>query len=69
MPFEEDLYFGKLSWQPADDHLVDLSVTWRDEFDTRNIGGANSAERATELNQTTLTINGRYQWQTYAFIN
>ena len=69
MPFEEDLYFGKLSWQPADDHLIDLSVTWRDEFDTRNIGGANSAERATELNQTTLTINGRYQWQTDAFTN
>ena len=69
VPFEEDLYFGKLSWQPANDHLVDLSITWRDEFDTRNIGGANSAERATELNQTTLTINGRYQWQTDAFTN
>ena len=69
VPFEEDLYFGKLSWQPADGHLVDLSVTWRDEFDTRGIGGANSAERAIELNQTTMTINGRYQWQTDAFVN
>ena len=69
VPFEEDLYFGKLSWQPADDHLLDLSVTWRDEFDTRGIGGANSAERATELNQTTLTINGRHQWQTDNFLN
>lgn len=69
VPFEEDLYFGKLSWQPADEHLLDLSVTWRDEFDTRNIGGADSAERATELNQTTLTINGRHQWQTDVFTN
>ncbi|MDQ7811949.1 carboxypeptidase regulatory-like domain-containing protein [Brevundimonas sp.] len=69
VPFEEDLYFGKLSWQPADDHLLELSVTWRDEFDTRGIGGANSAERATELNQTTLTINGRHQWQTDSFLN
>ncbi|GAA0869348.1 TonB-dependent receptor [Brevundimonas basaltis] len=69
VPFEEDLYFGKLSWQPADDHLVDLSVTWRDEFDTRGIGGADSAERATELNQTTLTINGRHQWTTDTFVN
>src|SRR5690606_4454615 len=69
VPFEEDLYFGKLSWQPADDHLVDVSVTWRDEFDTRGIGGANSVERASQLNQTTLTINGRHQWTTDAFLN
>ena len=69
VPFEEDLWFGKLSWQPADDHLLDLSVTWRDEFDTRGIGGANSVERASQLNQTTLTVNGRHQWTTDAFLN
>ena len=69
VPFEEDLYFGKLSWQPADDHLVDVSVTWRDEFDTRGIGGANSVERASQLNQTTMTVNGRHQWTTDRFLN
>ena len=26
-PFEEDLFFGKLSWQPVEGHLVDWSVT------------------------------------------
>lgn len=69
VPFEEDLYFGKLSWQPMDGHLLDLSVTWRDEFDTRGIGGANSVERASQLNQTTLNVNGRHQWTTDAFLN
>ncbi|MDY6923028.1 MAG: TonB-dependent receptor [Pseudomonadota bacterium] len=68
-PFEEDLYFGKLSWQPADAHLVDLSVTYRDEFDTRGIGGANSVERATELNQNTLSSNLRWQFQGNSFLN
>lgn len=69
VPFEEDLLFGKLSWQPAEGHLVDFSVTYRDEFDTRNIGGANAAERANRLNQTTKSANLRYQWQGDGFLN
>ena len=24
--FKEDLYFGKLSWQPGDNHLVELTA-------------------------------------------
>ncbi|RZJ32483.1 MAG: TonB-dependent receptor [Brevundimonas sp.] len=68
-PFEEDLYFGKLSWQPAEGHLIDWSVTYRDEFDTQNIGGANSVERAVQLNQTTLTSTLRYQIQGDGFLN
>ena len=69
VPFEEDLYFGKLSFQPAERHQLDLSVTWRDETDVRDIGGANSAERANLLNQKTLSSNLRYQYQGEAFLN
>ncbi|WP_332678121.1 TonB-dependent receptor, partial [Brevundimonas sp.] len=68
-PFEEDLMFGKLSWQPADGHLVDWSITYRDESDLRDFGGADSFERANNLQQTTLTSNLRYQWQTDSFLN
>ncbi len=68
-PFEEDLFFGKLSWQPADGHLVDWSVTYRDEFDIRDFGGADAFERATNLAQETLTSNLRWQWQTDRFVN
>lgn len=69
IPFEEDLAFGKLSWQPAEGHLVDWSVTYRDEFDTRGIGGADSVERASQLNQTTFSSNLRWQWQGSNFVN
>ena len=69
IPFEEDLYFGKLSFQPAEGHLMDLSVTYRDEFDTRGVGGANSFERASLLNQTTKGANFRYQIQGEGWLN
>ncbi|MDO9606903.1 MAG: TonB-dependent receptor [Brevundimonas sp.] len=68
-PFEEDLYFGKLSFQPAQGHLIDLSVTYRDEGDVTSVGGANSFERATGLQQTTKSANLRYQWQGQNFLN
>ncbi|RZJ45584.1 MAG: TonB-dependent receptor [Brevundimonas sp.] len=68
-PFEEDLYFGKLSWQPMEGHLIDWSVTYRDESDLRDFGGADAFERANNLQQTTLTSNLRYQWQTDSFLN
>ncbi|MBW8304638.1 MAG: TonB-dependent receptor, partial [Brevundimonas sp.] len=68
-PFEEDLFFGKLSWQPAEGHLVDLSLTYRDEADVTGVGGANSFERATGLQQTTRSANLRYQWQASGFLN
>ncbi|PZN99580.1 MAG: TonB-dependent receptor [Alphaproteobacteria bacterium] len=68
-PFEEDLYFGKLSWQPAEGHLIDWSLTYRDESDLRDFGGADAFERANNLQQTTLTSNIRYQWQTDSFLN
>ncbi|WP_035294482.1 TonB-dependent receptor [Brevundimonas bacteroides] len=68
-PFEEDLFFGKLSWQPRDGHLVDWSVTYRDEIDLRDFGGADAFERANNLAQQTLTSNFRWQWQGDAFTN
>jgi hypothetical protein len=68
-PFEEDLFFGKLSWQPRDGHLVDWSVTYRDEIDLRDFGGADAFERANNLAQQTLTSNFRWQWQGDTFTN
>lgn len=68
-PFEEDLYFGKLSFQPREGHLFDLSVTYRDESDVTGVGGANAFERATGLQQNTKSANFRYQWQGQGFLN
>src|SRR5690606_33418027 len=48
VPFQEDLYFGKLSWTPGEAHLVELSFKRRDEEEVTNVGnGPNLAERAT----------------------
>lgn len=69
IPFEEDLFFGKLSFQPAEGHLIDLSVTYRDEADTTGVGGANTFERASGLQQETKSANLRYQWQGTGFLN
>ncbi len=69
VPFEEDLYFGKLSFQPAEGHLMDLSVTYRDEFDTRGLGGVDTVERRSQLNQTTKAANFRYQIQGEGWLN
>lgn len=68
-PFEEDLFFGKLSWQPADQHLIDWSLTYRDESELRDFGGAEAFERANDLAQTTLSSNLRWQWRTDSFLN
>ncbi|WP_428149518.1 TonB-dependent receptor [Brevundimonas sp.] len=68
-PFEEDLFFGKLSYQPAEGHVFDLSVTYRDEADTTGVGGANSFERASGLRQVTRAAQLRYQWQGEGFVN
>jgi hypothetical protein len=68
-PFEEDLFFGKLSWQPADGHLVDWSATFREELDIRDVGGSDSFERATNLAQKTFSSNLRWQWQADTFTN
>ena len=69
VPFEEDLYFGKLSWQPAEGHTIDWSVTYRDESDIRFGGGQDSFERSQQINQTTLSSNLRWQWQGDGWVN
>ncbi|HEX5787564.1 MAG TPA: TonB-dependent receptor [Woeseiaceae bacterium] len=39
VPFEEDLVFGKLSWNFTGDDLLELSLQYRDEVQVDSIGG------------------------------
>src|SRR5690606_26617067 len=48
-PFEEDLLFGKLSWQATDRDLLELSLQYRDEVQVDSIGGRRSAEHGRDL--------------------
>lgn len=68
-PFEEDLYFGKLSWQINDRQIVDLTATYRTEVDIRDFGGQNSVSRANGINIETQSVVLRHQYQGDSFLN
>src|SRR5690606_29682610 len=48
-PFEEDLLFGKLSWQATDRDLLELSFQYRDEVQVDSIGGRRAAEHGRDV--------------------
>ncbi|HMG24500.1 MAG TPA: TonB-dependent receptor, partial [Kofleriaceae bacterium] len=62
-PFREHLGFGKLTWLPAPDHTVDLSLSARRESDIRSFGGQTSYENAEDIRNTVLTASLRHQWR------
>jgi hypothetical protein len=45
-PFEQKLYFAKLSYQPAIGHQLETTLFVRDEEETKDFGGMTSAENA-----------------------
>lgn len=68
-PFEEDLFFGKLSWQIDDRQIVDLTATYRTETDIRDFGGQSGRSRANAINNDTRSIVLRHQFQGDSFLN
>lgn len=48
-PFEEDLYFGKLSWEVSESDRVELSAQVRDETQLDSVGGQRALEHGREL--------------------
>ncbi|MBA4805261.1 MAG: TonB-dependent receptor [Brevundimonas sp.] len=69
-PFEQDMFFGKLSWQIDDRQRLELSGTYRTEFDIRDFGnGPTSAERAVTVNGDTRSLVLRHQYNGNNFLN
>ncbi len=69
-PFEQDMIFGKLTWQIDDRQMLDLSATWRDEFDIRDFGnGPTSADRAVSVNGNVTSLVAKHQYQADSFLN
>lgn len=79
-PFKSNLGFGKLSWQPVDNQLVDLTGTYRKEHETRDFGNITSFQSATDLknwvydaalhhswNNSTALNQAALSWQDYAW--
>ncbi len=68
-PFEEDLFFGKLSWSIDDRQRLDVTATYRNEADIRDFGGNNAYSRANQINTDTRSVNIRHQYQGDGFLN
>ncbi|MBP7147905.1 MAG: TonB-dependent receptor [Acidobacteria bacterium] len=61
-PFEEDLLFGKLNWQPAPGHNAELSFSWRDESDRRDFGGTRAFSAGVDQQVETKAVTAKYQF-------
>lgn len=68
-PFEEDLFFGKLSWSIDDRQRLDLSATYRTESDIRDFGGTTAYSRAQQVNTDVASVVLRHQYQGDGFLN
>ncbi|MFL6548151.1 MAG: TonB-dependent receptor domain-containing protein [Povalibacter sp.] len=68
-PFNEDLFFGKIDWTPAEDHLVELSLKYRDESEITGIGDQNAASYASTKNNDETRVDLRYQYTGLRFLN
>ncbi len=68
-PFKEDLFFGKVTWSPDDNNLVELSYKKRDEDELTNIGGQNTAEHGTLKTVTDDRVDLRWQYSAQTWLN
>lgn len=68
-PFKEDLFFGKLDYQPDYNQRMELSVNVRREKEIRDVGGISSSEQARGLvnNSFTGVFKHSYSFDNGAF--
>ena len=68
-PFKQDIYFAKLSFQPGDAHLFELSTRVRDETSLSGIGGTNTPGFGTDLINDETRVDLRYQFSSADWLN
>lgn len=59
-PFEQRLYFGKLTYQPAIGHQLEATLYIRDEEETKDFGGLTSFENAINFKVDVQNVLLRY---------
>jgi outer membrane receptor protein involved in Fe transport len=69
VPFEEDLYFGKITWNVTDDDLVELSAQYRDEVQVDSIGGQRAADHGRDVINKDERATLRWQHSADAWTN
>jgi hypothetical protein len=68
-PFRERLAFAKLSAQPRQGHLADLTYNLRHETDVRGFGAETSYEAAEDVRNRVDSVLGRYQLASGGWLN
>lgn len=68
-PFNEDLWFGKLTWQLGDAHLIELSAKRREESEIKDIGDRNTESYGKTNNNESTRVDLRYQWSGVNWLN
>jgi len=68
-PFKQTLLFGKVSWQATPNQLLDTSINYRREHETRDFGGTTTFESATDLRNWVYGGTVRHQWNNSSALN
>lgn len=69
-PFNSDLYFGKLSWLPGDEHLVELTAKYREETEITGVGdGPNTESYGAAKGNDETRVDLRWQWSSTNWLN
>jgi len=68
-PFRSNLFFGKLSWQPEQNQIVDLSTNYRKEHEIRDFGSQTSFQSGTDLRNWVYGTTLRDQWNNNNALN
>ena len=68
-PFEEDLYFAKLTWTPDENNIIELSGKYRNEDDIQGNTGVNTYQFASSKHQEETRGDLRWQWISGNWLN
>ena len=68
-PFNQDVYFGKLSWQASDEHLIEFIARQRDEVGVLGVGGTIVPSAGTALRNDETRYDLRSLYSTERWLN
>lgn len=69
-PFDQKTYFGKLTWQASDNHLIELSAKHRSEEELTGIGdGPNTRDYGSSKTNDSTRVDLRWQWNGQNWLN
>jgi outer membrane receptor protein involved in Fe transport len=69
LPFQEDLYFGKIDWEFSDRDRIEVSSKVRQENQTDNVGSGVAASAGIDTKNNDTRIDARWQHSADAWFN